>query len=505
MKTSHFSKVACNFLAVALVISCSNGGNQDYLPYSSKNENVSSSSFENGDKISSSSFSSSSKNENISSSSFENGDKASSSSFSSSSFVQNSSSSSNLMPCGSGFFNSATQFCLNGNTITELCGGDAYSVYQFCANDKVYDLCGGIGYNPANYICCNNVQYDINTYSCCNNKQYFLATQFCNENSILNKCGGIQYNPLENSCCVSAVFDLANQRCKNSVVETKCGANNWYDAANTNLRCENDVVEAKCGTSSWYDDANANLRCENDVVEAKCGTSSWYDIANTNLRCENNIVETRCGVSWYNAEMLFCSNDILVVKDSRDNQTYKIATIGTQTWMAQNLNYKASGSKCYDSSEANCTIYGRLYSDATARNVCPSGWHLPSNDEWNKLLNFVNPDCPAKVAFSSCGGPTCANAGTKLKATKGWDTYGFDGYGNWNAIGIAGTDDFGFAALPGGVNYSSTFENIGKRGEWWSADFLSGAQCCYRMFYSGDNVSSGGSSGTSLSVRCVKD
>jgi len=458
------AQVVCSLLAVALAISCSNSGSQD------------ASSLESNDKISSSSSS-----------------------------VQNSSSSSSLMPCGSGFFNSATQFCLNGNTITELCGGEAYSVYQFCANDKVYDLCGGIGYNPANYICCNNVQYDINTYECCNNKQYFLATQFCNENGVLNKCGGETYDPVTQFCnennvldkCDGETYNPATKFCNENNILDKCGEETYNP---TMQFCNENRLLNKCSGNEYNP---ANQRCENNVIEGKCG-SNWYDGANTNLRCENNILETRCGVSWYNAEMLFCSNGILFMKDSRDNQTYKIVTIGTQTWMAQNLNYKASGSKCYDSSEANCTTYGRLYSDAMTWNVCPSGWHLPSNDEWNKLLNFVNPDCPAMVAFSSCGGPTCANAGTKLKATKGWDTYGIDGYGNWNAIGIAGTDNFGFAALPGGVNYSSTFEGIGKSGEWWSADFLSGSQCVYRMWYAGDYVISGGSN-LFLSVRCVKD
>ncbi|GBU25161.1 hypothetical protein R83H12_01801 [Fibrobacteria bacterium R8-3-H12] len=149
--------------------------------------------------------------------------------------------------------------------------------------------------------------------------------------------------------------------------------------------------------------------------------------------------------------------------DSRDGKSYKSVKIGTQTWMAENLNYNASGSLCYDNSEANCSKYGRLYDWATAmdidakynkekwggsdvkhKGICPTGWHLPSDAEWTTLTNFV-------------GSP----AGTKLKATSGW------------AEGGNGTDDCGFSALAGGSMYYSGLQlNNGSTtldGYWWSS------------------------------------
>jgi uncharacterized protein (TIGR02145 family) len=174
--------------------------------------------------------------------------------------------------------------------------------------------------------------------------------------------------------------------------------------------------------------------------------------------------------------------------DSRDGKTYKWVKIGTQTWMAENLNYNASNSRCYDNDPGNCDIYGRLYHWTTAITICPDGWHLPSDDEWTILTDFVG-----------------ANAGTKLKATSGWNNN-------------TGTDEFDFSALPGGnsettgggLNFYSY--NVGNGGYWWSAteiytnyawkrDMGADFSDVARSF----STKSGGASSYLLSVRCVRD
>jgi uncharacterized protein (TIGR02145 family) len=127
--------------------------------------------------------------------------------------------------------------------------------------------------------------------------------------------------------------------------------------------------------------------------------------------------------------------------DVRDKKTYKIVTIGKQTWMAENLNYEAKGSKCYDNKKENCAKYGRLYglSDGyVPKKACPSGWHLPTVEEWSALINFA-------------GGYGVAEK--KLKAKSGWSN------GN-------GTDEFGFAAMAGGHR----LQLPGKGGFWWQED-----------------------------------
>jgi uncharacterized protein (TIGR02145 family) len=127
-----------------------------------------------------------------------------------------------------------------------------------------------------------------------------------------------------------------------------------------------------------------------------------------------------------------------------DIANYKTAEIGDQTWMAENLDYYVAGSKCYNDDPANCTKYGRLYDWETAKNVCPSGWHLPSDAEWTELTAFAG---------------SSSTAGTKLKATSGWN------------LSIGGSDDHGFSALPGGrCNSGGTFYGVGDQGYWWSSN-----------------------------------
>jgi len=128
--------------------------------------------------------------------------------------------------------------------------------------------------------------------------------------------------------------------------------------------------------------------------------------------------------------------------DSRDNKTYKAVKIAQAWWMAENLNYAASGSKCYDNNSWNCTKYGRLYDWNAAMRACPYGWHLPSNAEWDMLVAYA-------------GGEE--TAGKNLNAKSGW----YDGNG---------TDQYGFSALPGGYGeWDGSFNFVGLFGYWWSA------------------------------------
>lgn len=115
--------------------------------------------------------------------------------------------------------------------------------------------------------------------------------------------------------------------------------------------------------------------------------------------------------------------------DERDGYTYRTTTIGDQTWLAENLQYKGNGYNCYNDNEMYCKKYGAYYNYAQI--ACPAGWHLPDTTEWAKLFEAVGGEAIASKALRSRGG---------------WDR-NID----VNEDLVDDQDEFCFSALPAGV------------------------------------------------------
>jgi uncharacterized protein (TIGR02145 family) len=167
--------------------------------------------------------------------------------------------------------------------------------------------------------------------------------------------------------------------------------------------------------------------------------------------------------------------------DTRNGKTYKTVKIAGKAWMAENLNYQTGNSWCYGGNAVNCGKYGRLYDWNSAMKACPSGWHLPSNQEWAALL-------------SEAGGHLVA--GKKMKAASGWSNNG------------NGTDVFGFSATPGGNRRNDgKYYGVGNDGSWWSSTENEGDLAYYRgIFYASEKVYEFNyDKGYGFSVRCAQD
>jgi uncharacterized protein (TIGR02145 family) len=264
---------------------------------------------------------------------------------------------------------------------------------------------------------------------------------------------------------------------------------NWVET--TLATCEEDGVETRTCTSG---NSNSETRPKNKL--------EWGDwIITTPATCATAGLETATcsnGDSKTQPIAKLPYDNATLLCDARDGKLYKFKAIGTQTWMAENLNYDVPDNAtdvCYQNNDDNCVTYGRLYNWATAMNnsasssanpsevqgVCPEGWHLPSDAEWDALLTAV-------------GGSS--TAGTKLKADSPL----------WNSNG-KGTDEFGFSALPGGSGYSGSFGNVGDNGYWWSSTVDGASYAYYRnMSHSYAGVLRGNYDKTILfSVRCAQD
>src|SRR5690554_6136155 len=175
--------------------------------------------------------------------------------------------------------------------------------------------------------------------------------------------------------------------------------------------------------------------------------------------------------------------------DPRDGKVYQTVTIGNQEWMAENLAYEPSSGNywAYDNNNSNVETYGYLYDWETACDVCPDGWHLPTDAEWTELTDYLG-----------------RNAGGKLKATGTIEA----GTGLWYDPNTGATNETGFTALPGGYRYYlGTFFSIGSLGYWWSAA-ESGADDAwvrYMLCIDGYVLRTDKVKELGFSVRCLRD
>jgi uncharacterized protein (TIGR02145 family) len=249
--------------------------------------------------------------------------------------------------------------------------------------------------------------------------------------------------------------------------------------------------------------------CFDDIIYPLCNGKTYNPITQ---KCSEDglAVLDSCGKVQFDTHSKYCSGNIVKDKeeftDTRDNRKYKAVKIGSQIWMAENLNFNAPNSECYSYKNCSyscqpklhdfaCARYGRLYNWATAMDACPAGWHLPSDEEWQILIDFA-------------GG--IGNAAEKLRTKSDWKDHRDPN--TLKEVSGKGTDEFGFAALPGGEADGTGYSlDAGLNSSWWSSSSMeenghgSGGYAYSR--YMGDmKKNSWGSLKSSFKyVRCVKN
>jgi uncharacterized protein (TIGR02145 family) len=208
-----------------------------------------------------------------------------------------------------------------------------------------------------------------------------------------------------------------------------------------------------------------------------------------------------------------CGSNII---DPRDGQTYATVQIGTQCWMAENLNIgKMINSSfnqlnndtiekyCYDNDSTYCNEYGALYQwnemmDYTtaqgARGICPPGWHIPTDNEWKTMEMYLGMSQTEADKMNFRG----TDEGGKLKET---------GTTHWvNPIGATNTT--GFTALGSGMrNTNSLFTGLKQDAFFWTTADNSGDQAIYRQLvrYNAKIARNYANKYLGYSIRCIKD
>jgi uncharacterized protein (TIGR02145 family)/uncharacterized repeat protein (TIGR02543 family) len=257
--------------------------------------------------------------------------------------------------------------------------------------------------------------------------------------------------------------------------------NGWFDGF-TQYTSSTKITKDATVTAKWIPrytvsfNANGGTPSNINPVTVDSGGTLGSSFPANPIKSNNLFGEWLDGTTQYTANTRIIKTVMLTAV------WYKTVKIGTQTWMAENINVETSNSSCYDNNSANCAIYGRLYTWEAAMSVCPIGWHLPTEVEWNILVEYV-------------GGSS--GAGKKLKSTSGWDS---------RSIGKNGADDLGFSALPGGIRIGNNSSSIGESGYWWSATEDNSLAYIFTLYDFSDGAS-GYYNGKSIfnAVRCVSD
>lgn len=184
--------------------------------------------------------------------------------------------------------------------------------------------------------------------------------------------------------------------------------------------------------------------------------------------------------------------------DIRDGKTYRTVKIGNQVWMAENLNYKTGSSWCYNDNPSNCDTYGRLYNWKTSLQACPSGWHLPSDDEWTALSTFFG-----GLYLEFKYGQNYSKGGSEMKD----DTKNL-----WVSPHKPATNTSGFSALPAGrKHWHQSFQDLSKEVTFWSSnrsknDNVYDKAVTRTLYFDNEYVDKNERDlRDGLSVRCIKD
>ena len=269
---------------------------------------------------------------------------------------------------------------------------------------------------------------------------------------------------------------------------------------------DEDSMYYVCENEKWrdaeYAETDIMKACTNANEGERFEKKSEYNYGNGKLICKNSMWNTE---KIYDNDITDYTNPDITYKtfvDKRDNHSYKIIDIGTQTWFAENLVYTndtLTGVSCHNNQPKNCEIGGARYTWSAAMNlpekyetqlasgilsepvqgVCPDGWRIPSRADWEALSEYVS------------NNKTANSASNALKAKGAWN---FDEYDDIS-------DEFGFSAIPADEDEiahfcSSTETNDPKKGvyDWFLSTFESAPQDGFLFMPN-----------TTFSVRCIKN
>ena len=253
----------------------------------------------------------------------------------------------------------------------------------------------------------------------------------------------------------SSSSEKVDESSSSSKVQESSSSVKVEESSSSDKPVESSSSEKIVESSSSENSSSSSIKeSSSSVMESSSSSRKVAEIKPNNyykVNCPEGIVCKYVITDFLNQEFL-ASDKYGEILDERDGQIYKTIEIGTQTWLAQNMNYDTTGF-CYENVSENCEKYGKLYLKNVASKICPTGWKLPDSSEWRMLINYTKEYLNKK------------DAGTALKSSNGaWFSYTPEDkycvYGqDENCISGEGTNELGFSAIPLGDK-----ANIGENG-----------------------------------------
>jgi uncharacterized protein (TIGR02145 family) len=302
--------------------------------------------------------------------------------------------------------------------------------------------------------------------------------------------------------------ETINSETQDLSVAITTGLEGSFPLTGTVVTCQGQPVEGgyvRMGNQVYF-------TTNGDFAIQTCFTGTYsirgFDISNSDSVKVSDLISVVVGTTGGDAGIIYTCSSLFDTLSDIEGHVYPIFLIGDQWWMAENLRSStyANGDTIphvtdvsiwdqlstpawcnYDNQAVNDSIYGKLYTwyaVSDPRNVCPTGWHIPTDAEWTVLEDFL-------------GGQSFA--GGKMKSII-----------DWNAPNTGATNESGFSGLPGGFRSMYGFFNTqgtGAIGNWWSSNLYNSTEARYRYLNASYNsfYDYWLDKSYGVSIRCVKD
>ena len=221
--------------------------------------------------------------------------------------------------------------------------------------------------------------------------------------------------------CCAFLLACSDDGCTTAVLDNPYADDAYSSSAELLSSCSARDFSSGVERSSSSEKVQYSSSEKPDVSSSSVASSESNPQSSSSLLSSSSLEESSSSVDDTDSTLTY-ERECGSLVDARDGHTYCTVTIGTQTWMGENLDYEVAGSKCYKDVPENCEKFGRLYTYAQAMGraedecglgwmckgnyplspgICPDGWTVPTKKDWETLENYIEKHNGSEPAYVS--------------------------------------------------------------------------------------------------------